>query len=219
MLIAFEGIDGAGKTTLSSAVAAHLRSAGTDVELFHKKTMPDGADPYVREHLAGLAHLLWAGADRQPIHLLGDEHWVRLMASYFAAVHETVVKPASAAGKVVVTDNWYYKFFSRMSINTGYPMESFTRVFDGVGEPDLVVYLDVSPATAAARKQEFTIGEQGGHVRSAEGASSGFVDYQTDVASFYEQLARERGWRWLTPGERSPEELAAIVVGMLEPVR
>lgn len=218
MFIAFEGIDGAGKTTLSTAVTARLRHQGADVELFHKKSVPDGAHPYVRHHIEGLSRLLWTDADTQPTHLLGEAHWVRLMSAYFAAVEEAFITPATEAGRMVVTDNWYYKFFSRMTVDTRYPRAGFERVFQDIGDPDLVVFLDVPPETAAARKTSFTLGEKGGHMRS-DSACRGFVDYQTKVASFYRGLASELGWHWLTPGARSVEELAEEVVGLLRAAR
>ncbi|WP_157630885.1 dTMP kinase [Kribbella catacumbae] len=211
--MSFEGIDGSGKTTLSGAVAQELRNRGADVVLFQKKTVPVDADPYVQHHLAALGRLIWDDADQQPIHLLGDEHWVRLMAAYFAAVHEAVIQPAVQSGRTVVTDNWYFKFFARMTINTGYRLEDFEKVFGGVGQPTEVVYLDVDPAVASARKGTFTRGELGEHQR--DGANDGFVGYQSKVAAFYRELAADGQWRCIQPGALTPAELAAKVVDQL----
>ncbi|MGH3937151.1 MAG: dTMP kinase [Pseudonocardiaceae bacterium] len=211
MFISFEGIDGAGKTTLSTALAHQLGRHGVDVVLFHKKSIPLGVDPYVEQHLATLSRLIWDEADHQPIHLLGDAHWVRLMAAYFAAISEVVIQPALAAGRTVVTDNWYYKFLARITVNTGCPQDECERVFDGILEPTDVVYLELDPSVAVARKSRFTRGEIGQHQRQSEAGDQGFVRYQSTVAEFYRGLAEERKWSIVRPEHETPEELANLV--------
>lgn len=180
--------------------------------LFQKKTIPADVDPYVQRHLAALGRLLWEDADGQPVHLLGDPHWVRLMASYFALISEVVIEPALRAGAFVVTDNWYFKFFARVTIDTGYPREDFDKIFEGIGQPTEVFYLDVDPEVAAARKAVFTQGELGEHQCGHRSPGEGFVGYQSKVAAFYRGLARERKWQVIEPGTLTPAELAEVVV-------
>ncbi|RSM61976.1 hypothetical protein DMB66_23215 [Actinoplanes sp. ATCC 53533] len=219
MFLTFEGIDGSGKTTLSSAVAQRLRERGNHVVLFHKKSVPPGVDPYVERHLKTLGRLLWDDADRQPIHLLGNDHWVRIMAAYFAATTETVIRPALSDGAIVVTDNWYYKFIARMTINTAHPRHDFDDVFGALDRPSRTFFLDVDPEAAAVRKGHFTQGEVGKHQRDGADTADGFVHYQTKVAAFYRDLASEQGWDVISPGLRTPAELAEVVVDSLDRVR
>lgn len=215
MFISLEGIDGAGKTTLCGTLARLLEKRGVPVLLFYKKQVPDDLDPYVKKHLATLARLIWSEADYRPIHLLGDDHWVRLIASYYAAVSDAIIRPALAAGNTVIADNWYYKFFARMVVDVGFDRNHFMQVFDAVAQPTDPVYLDIDPTVAMARKDSFTSGELGHHQRLGAAPMNDFVGYQTEIARFYRELVMAGNWLTIRPGAATPDELAVSVAEKL----
>jgi dTMP kinase len=95
VLLALEGVDGSGKTTQARLLAGALRRRGLPVVLTREPTSGPAGER-LRHYLAGptrhlrpVAELALFVADRR-------EHVAR------------VIKPALAAGHVVITDRYYY---------------------------------------------------------------------------------------------------------------
>jgi dTMP kinase len=217
VFLAFEGIDGAGKTTVSHTLARLLEEKGLPVSLLVKKSIPNGPHPYVKEHFAKLIDLIWESTEFKPVSLLGNPHWLRLMAAYHAAVAEVLIKPALTARKLVIADGWYYKFMARMMIDKDFDQADFERVFNGIIQPDHVVYLEIDPERAMSRKNYFLSNELGYHQQSTPENEAAFVPYQAKVQRNYDQISKGRNWIRLDSGTRSPEELAeqvAVNIGL-----
>lgn len=139
--ITFEGIDGSGKSTQLQLLAADLRARGLDV----LTTREPGGTPLGRElrqafletqeTVAPMAELLAFAADR--------------------AQHvEFLIRPALAAGKVVISDRYADATFAYQGAGRGFPEEKVMQVIDlatnGL-KPDLTLFLDISVETAIER--------------------------------------------------------------------
>jgi len=136
-LIAFEGLDGCGKTTQVERLAARLRLAGSDPLLTREPS--DG--PWGRriramarggELLAVEEELHWFVEDRR-------EHVA------------TLVAPALAEGRLVVTDRY---FLSTVAYQGARGLEWRQLLARSEAEfplPDLVVLLDIGPELALER--------------------------------------------------------------------
>lgn len=203
MLVAFEGIDGSGKTTTASRFAESLRGLGYDAVNVDKRELAvDGG--YVERHLSELSELIWKKSYNQPISRLGHAHWVYLNAAYFSAFHESVVVPARARGTVVVVDGWIYKFAARAGVTSGFGVQAVLEQMSSVPEPDMVFLLDVSADVAHSRRLEFNKMEQGGW----NGGRLDFIDFQGRVGSELRVCSGKFGWRVESPEERSCDEFA-----------
>src|SRR5690349_2142879 len=98
MLIAFEGIDGSGKTTLSNALAKELRRRG--VVLFHARENGELSSP-----IASQIRLI----TQNPANLaLTPEAEFLLYAAREAQLLAEVVRPHLLAGEVVFCDRSLY---------------------------------------------------------------------------------------------------------------
>jgi len=141
-LIAIEGVDGAGKTTLAAALAERLRARGRDVELLRE---PGGVA--AAERIRGLV------AD--PALPVGARAEALLFAAARAQLVEERLEPALAAGRWVLLDRFVdsslaYQGGGRM---LGVPEIRAINEFATSGLwPDLTLLLTLAPETGAARR-------------------------------------------------------------------
>jgi dTMP kinase len=212
--VAFEGIDGSGKTTAARGLAALLRAEGLPALLVERGRVR-AADRYADEQLRALSDRLWRASRDAPLDRLGELHWILLTASYYAALETTVIRPALDAGMIVVADGWFHKFALRVASNGARPLDEVLSYFRDVRCPDVVVLLDVPPETAAGRLGEFTTGEVGFHSHGTAAGDVAFVDYQRGIRAGLLELARIRGWRVLDGAALTSESVAPAVRGEL----
>ena len=136
-LFAFEGLDGSGKSTQMHLLVATLRDLGYDVVATREPT--DGK--YGRR----LRQLLTSREQCSP-----DEE-LRLFVEDRRDHVETLIKPALASGKVVLTDRYYLSTAAYQGV-LGHDPETILReneVFAPL--PDLVFFLQIPVATGIAR--------------------------------------------------------------------
>lgn len=135
ILIAVEGIDGAGKTTLARALAEDFRRAGFDVDCSKEPTNgPHGAQ--IRAS---------AASGRLDV----AEEMRLLLLDRRQHVHE-VINPALERGAVVILDR-YYPSSAAYQGAAGVPVAEVLEANDFAPKPDIVLLLDVSPQTGLAR--------------------------------------------------------------------
>src|SRR5437867_10633919 len=96
LLITFEGTEGSGKTTQISLLAEHLRSMGYTV----RTTLEPGGTPIGEE----IRHTLKHSAANQA---MTPEAELLLMNASRAQLVREVIRPALAAGDIVVSDRFY----------------------------------------------------------------------------------------------------------------
>lgn len=219
MLFALEGLDGAGKTTTAGEIAAILARRGHNAT-FVGKRRTRYADPYVQAHMDSLAEIIWHRAKHAPAHALGYEHWIHLMAAYFATLSREGIQPLVDSGAVVVMDNWIYKFALRIGVASGTDPQQILERFSGLRPPDRIFYLDVSPGTAAARKRDFSWAETGCTKRARRAGTHDprpeFITYQTAIRQRYVRLAAELGWEVVPCEGRVVSDIALQIATAIE---
>lgn len=184
-LIAFEGLDGSGKSTQARLLADALTSAGRRVVLTREPT--DGAWGTLIRSTAREGRRL---APLDELHaFLQDrtEHVSR------------VIQPALERGDVVITDRYYHSTIAYQG-STFLPVELRQTNERAFPQPDLVVYLRIDPAAALAR-----IG--------ARGAATSFEAEKTlrSASAIYESLVGAT-WRCVD-ATRARDALAADISG------
>ena len=136
VLIAFEGIDGTGKSTQLPMLAAKLRSAGYAVVETREPT--DG--PYGRQIRALYSNRSQVTPEQElELFLLDRRQHV-----------EELVNPALAQGAIVLTDRYYFSTAAYQGAAGCDPAAIFAR-HDFAPEPDMVVLLVQTPAESVAR--------------------------------------------------------------------
>lgn len=172
---AFEGIDGAGKTTVANRVAERLRARGFDVVSVRE---PGGTPTgeAIREILLGLGGVV------------GDWAEALLFAAARSQLAAEVVGPALAAGRAVVSDRSVYSSLAYQGGARGLGLEKVRRVnAAGLGGvwPETVVLLRVEAGRGFSREEE------------ANRISEAGLALQVKVAAAYDRLAAEEPDRFV----------------------
>lgn len=142
MLITFEGIDGAGKSTQVKKLKRHLQENGKEVMTLRE---PGGTE--VAEKIRQL--LLESKHEITPI---GE---LLLFAASRAELVQSVIAPALAQGTVVILDRFSDSTTAYQGYGRGLDLgmlEEVNRIATAGLKPDITFYLDLSPQDALIRK-------------------------------------------------------------------
>jgi dTMP kinase len=180
MLIVFEGIDGSGKTTISNRVAERLREQGVTVTHVRSngRLASDVAES-IRQFTRDQRNLA-----------LDPFAELLLYTAREAQQLQECVKPALAAGHVVIADRFLHTPEVLARFGRGVPMERIAPIIeaarDGV-EPALTILIDVDPYIARVRRRADKIARPISRTSSRKGlAGAGLM---TRLRDGYRQLA------------------------------
>lgn len=191
VFIAFEGGDGAGKSTQVAALAGWLRARGREVVVTRE---PGGTELGVR-----IRELLLHGGEVAP----------RAEALLFAADRAqhvaAVVRPASERGAVVLTDRYVDSSIAYQGAGRDLRAAEVARLSAwATGElvPDLTVLLDVTPETGRARR----------HDRAEDRMETEAAEFHARVRAGFLGLAQAEPSRYLVLDAAEPPEALAEAV-------
>lgn len=190
--VALEGVDGAGKSTISDRLAARLEMDGHEVVRVRE---PGGT--VVGEEVRSL--LLHGGEIASWTEAL-------LFAAQRAELAETVIRPALERGAFVISDRSLYSSLAYQGGARGLGVEAVrTANLIGLGGtlPELVVVLDVTVDEALDRQ------EMGDRIGSAG------RQIQEAVAATYRQLAAAEPERVRIVGTGSIDETTSAVYNLV----
>ncbi|ADH85862.1 dTMP kinase [Desulfurivibrio alkaliphilus] len=165
VLIALEGIDGTGKSTQQQLLAQRLRQLGLEVVVTREPT--DG--PYGRR----LRELFLNRASLSP-----EEELQLFLADRREHVAK-LIEPALKAGRVVITDRYYYSTAAYQGASGHDPAAILAINESFAPRPDLVLLLEAPPAVGVRRVQEgrgesLNDFEQEDYLRRVAGIFAGF---------------------------------------------
>ena len=169
MYIAFEGVEGAGKSSIVRLVADRLRSAGEEVVEVREPGGTDLGDSIRRLLLDGQAPMApWAEA--------------ALFAAARAELADEVVRPALERGAYVLSDRTVYSSLAYQGGARQLGVEAVRTLnalaLDG-SWPDRVIWLDVDAATGLDRQSH------GDRIGSED------LEFHKRVADTFRQLAEQ----------------------------
>ncbi|APO95522.1 dTMP kinase [Xanthomonas vesicatoria] len=135
LLIAIEGIDGAGKTTLARNLATTLEAAGARV-----KSSKEPTNGHWGTQLRQSAATGRLSADEEAELLIRDRH-----------EHvETLIAPALARGEIVILDRYFPSMVAYQGA-AGLPLDALLERNAFAPRPDVLLLLDLPPPTGLAR--------------------------------------------------------------------
>jgi len=197
-LITIEGLDGAGKSTLASALARELRARGADVELLRE---PGGVQ--ASERIRALV--------QDPALEILPRAEALLYAAARAQLVEELLRPLLAGGALVLLDRFVA---SSLAYQGGGRSLGVERVLEinafATGEltPDRTLLLRVDPQVGRSRQQ--------GRGEGSDRLEREDEDFFARVAAAYEQIAAADPRRVRVidagrpPGEVLDQALAAV---------
>jgi dTMP kinase len=193
--IAFEGVEGAGKSTIADRISQHLVANG---EIVVSVREPGGTEAGERIR----AVLLTMDHDVTP----------RAEAALFAAsraqlIAETV-SPALARGEWVLSDRTAYSSLAYQAGGRGLPLDEVWTLNDialGGVWPDVVILLRLEPDEGLSRQRDGDrIGNEG-------------VEFHSKVAAAFDDLAAAEPDRFVVvDASMSVDDVVATVVSELE---
>ena len=202
--ITFEGIDGSGKSTQLQMLAGELHSRGVEPIITCE---PGGtalgrqfreAFLETKETVAPMAELLSFAADR--------------------AQHvEFLIKPALAAGHLVISDRYADATFAYQGAGRGFSEEKVLQVIDlatGGLKPDLTLFFDIRVEDAITRMLERDESETKKNRMDEE-----TVEFYTRVRAAYLGIAQREPERFrVIDASGSISEIQSSVVDMVLPL-
>jgi thymidylate kinase len=197
MLVAIEGIDGAGKTSSARMLVDRLAARGLSVVLLEKETIR-AADAFVDSRLDGLRALLWPHEPEPASDPFGTHFYLFLQAAWFAAVRK-VAAPMLAAHDVVITDRSQFRVIAKAHVRGGLDIDWLASLFDAALVPDLVVLIALAPEIAWRRRASFKATEIGRWDGFSVDAEESFRRYQGAIRATLKRLGESRGWTVITP--------------------
>lgn len=176
LLIAFEGPEGAGKTTQQRLLQTWLESEGHDVV-----TSRWASSPLVKPLIKS----------RKQLRVLSAEEYSLLHAVDLRHRLETTILPALWAGKTVIADRYLFTALARDAAR-GLDLDWLLQVYAPLVWPDLVVYLALdsqhsSRRVAATRAPRFY--ESGQDVTGLDDPVTSYRQFIDRVITDYENLA------------------------------
>ncbi|TPV96958.1 MAG: thymidylate kinase [Myxococcales bacterium FL481] len=206
-VLAFEGVDGAGKSTVIHLVAEHLRARGIPVFLPRVGKEHDSRPTKMIRRLT---------RDQRNLDLLPEAE-LALYCAREAQVLGELVEPALARGETVLLDRSMLTPVVLGSFGRGLPRrdcEAMARAAARGRDPDLTFVFDVHPRTSRIRKRLDKVR----HHAFRDGGRKGLMGsaLKERVRQGYLELARERGYPLFHVERISPTELGQRVVAVLE---
>ncbi|MDX1662331.1 MAG: dTMP kinase [Candidatus Promineifilaceae bacterium] len=203
MFITFEGPDGSGKTTQIAMLAAHLKQQGISVV-----TTREPGGTRIGDQVRGCLHDVHNTAMMPVAEIL-------LYSASRAQLVGEVIRPALAAGKVVLCDRYADSTIAYQGYGRGLDLEALVYITDfatGGLRPDLTILLSLDISEGLRR-------------RVTQGAEMNRMDLQAEafyrrVQAGYRQLVAAEPERWVVvDGDQPPQivqqEIQTIVAERL----
>jgi dTMP kinase len=208
MFVAFEGIDGSGKTTLSNAVAKQLQDRGLSVlHLRAEGKFASRVSEAVRE----------LGRDSLNWELVPEAEFLLYVARDVQLI-EQKLRPALEAYDVVLADRFLFTAQVLGHWGRHLPKRWVERILQLVAgglQPDLVVLVDVEPTLARARRKSAKLEQQDSRPPSRKGLAG--VGLQHRIRRGYLELAAEDPTRWaVVYNQRALAEAVTDVSNLVE---
>jgi dTMP kinase len=198
LFLAFEGVEGSGKTTQVARLAEYLRAGGVRVIVAREP----GSTP-LGERIRALV------LEQHDVGMPARSELFLMLAARAAFV-EQVVRPALAEGAVVVADRFELSTLAYQGAGRGLPTEEIVqgnRIATGGLAPDLTLLLDCPPQEGARRQRLAR--------KSPDRMESEAAEFHRRVAEGYLHLAGEVAGVVRVDAQGSEEEVAARIRAVL----
>lgn len=203
MFITFEGLDGSGKTTQIKALAEHLKARGKNVLLTRE---PGGT--LIGDQIRPILQ------DRTHTAMTPQTELLLFCASRAQLVAE-VIRPWLADGGVVICDRFADSTLAYQGYGRNLDLDFLRQLLafaTGGLQPDLTLYLDVSPEEGLARRRQASLfGEEFSRIDQLE------LDFHRRVHQGYLDLIADDPERWVViDAARPSEQIQQAILDVLE---
>jgi len=190
ILIVFDGIDGAGKTTQVDLLSQALK--GTEITVVTSKEPTDGQwGQKIRQS---------AMTERMPL----DEELHAFIMDRKEHI-ENLIQPALDRGEIVILDRYYYSTICYQGARGEDKVKLRKNVMESALKPDISFIMDVNPHISQER------------IEVRDGAPNSFenIDYLTEVRKVYHWLCQEDSSLYELDSNYTIEQLHSSIVNIL----
>lgn len=180
-LFAFEGLDGAGKTTQRKLLTDWLEGRGEEVVITKWNSSPL-FKPLIKA--------------RKALRALSPREFAILHAADFRHRFDTVIEPSLRAGKIVLADRYIFTGIAR-DVARGLDRDWSRTLYGPARLPDVVFYFTTSPEICAKRiaaSREMKFYEAGQDVTHIDDPVESYLRFAARVVHEYGNLSREFGF-------------------------
>lgn len=195
LLVAFEGQDGAGKSSQIELLAESLRNNGYKV---------------MTTHWGGSSNLHAAIKKFKEGRELNFQLYSLLYVCDLMDRYINEILPALARGHIVLCDRYVYTSLVR-DMARGTDPQLLYRAYNGFRKPDLLVYCDISPEQALERlHKERGIGYYGAglDLHLSSDPDQNFLEYQHRIVALYSQILSQVNTTVKIPTNRSAKKVS-----------
>ena len=210
MFVCIEGIDGAGKTSVSETVNTLLWEKGIKSIKISKKDIHYKSS-YLSLTMHSLKQILWDQIKNEPIYEVTNSGWLFLHAAWYTIMWNNMIQELLTQYEVVLIDGWCYKLMCRFLTKENFDKNIVYHVFDELMQGDLVFLLDVHPEICFSRKNSFTCSEMGLHEQMKGSKKERFINFQLLVREEYIKLAMSKKWKIINVDSLCVESTARII--------
>ncbi|BCU69090.1 dTMP kinase [Stygiolobus caldivivus] len=193
-IIAFEGIDGSGKSSQAKLLKDWLEAKGVPVYLTEWNS-------------SEWLHEIIKEAKKK--NLLTPLTYSLIHATDFADRYEKYILPMYRAGYVVISDRYIYTAYARDSVR-GLSIDWVAKLYSFAIKPDIVFFIRVTAEEALRRLREnrrkIKPNEAGVDVFPDLKPEDGFIKYQGAVLSVYDKLSKSENF-YVIDGEKDPKSI------------
>lgn len=192
-LIAFEGLDGSGKSSQSVLL---------------RDWIGQSRDTYLTEwNSSDWIHDIIKESKKKE--LLTPLTFSLIHATDFADRYEKFILPLLRIGYIVIADRYVYTAYARDKAR-GVDSSWIKKLYSFAVKPDITFYIRVKPEIAYARvklqRRQINLQESGHDIFPDLDQKSGFLRYQEMILETYDQISDENGFTILD-GNSSPREI------------
>jgi dTMP kinase len=200
MFITFEGPEGSGKTTQIPLLASTLEEQGVPVLCVRE---PGGT--FIGEKIRDILH--------NPEHTsLEDRAEVLLYSASRAQIVSEVLRPALAAGKVILCDRFFDSTFAYQGYGRGFSLDDLRHITlfaTGGLRPNLTFYIDIPPEEGLRRRKQDSDAEWNRLDALA-------LEFHQRVYDGYQALIESEPERWFrVDGRQSVEQVQQVIRGLV----
>lgn len=193
VLIAFEGIDGSGKSSQASLL---------------KDWIEMKRDAYLTEwNSSEWIHDIIKEAKKKD--LLTPLTFSLIHATDFADRYERYILPMLKSGFVVICDRYIYTAYVRDTVR-GVKLDWVKKLYSFAIKPDVTFYIRVQPEVALERikksKRKIKPQEAGADIFPGLPPEEGFLKYQTLIVEMYDKIAKDENFV-IIDGNKTPKEI------------
>ncbi|BAK54617.1 dTMP kinase [Sulfurisphaera tokodaii] len=193
VLIAFEGIDGSGKSSQATLL---------------KDWIELKRDVYLTEwNSSDWIHDIIKEAKKKD--LLTPLTFSLIHATDFSDRYERYILPMLKSGFIVISDRYIYTAYARDSVR-GVDIDWVKKLYSFAIKPDITFYIRVSPDIALERikksKRKIKPQEAGADIFPGLSPEEGFLKYQGLITEVYDKLVKDENFI-VIDGTKTPKEI------------